>query len=337
MIPVSNGGGLQWPAIWIKSVQDDVHQQQWAINNDGSADTSKWNNMKNNLAWIATTLFLLGGCGLTQQQVLQSTSFGAATEAVGDVTEQTLLGLRHEMIEMNRYLMVLDTRKNPSNFVIEKKLPSVEAVRLRVGAAKALRQYGDVVLKLADPVDTKSLGSAAAGLAGELQELGAQTGKSLTDEQTGALGDVISAAGSMAIRQQKAKALKRFVRAYHPQVRQLSELIARDFDIDQRGMLRSYNLTAERLLNACNRALSQRRHSLTDRQLAIEGCVMAQLAQTRARQLQSQVKSVVSRLQRANQELLKVIDDKSYSKDELRDYASNTRSLINTLEVLAQR
>lgn len=278
----------------------------------------------------------ISGCGLTQQRILQANRFGASTKAVGETTENTLLDLRKEMMQMNRQILVLDRRKNPSTFVIEKKLPSLANTLIQVSAAKALKHYGEVVVGLADPQNTTDISDAASKLAGEVQGLSDKTGQPLTEEQTGALGEIINALSGLYVKHKKAKALRRFVNAYHGIINKLAKLIAKDFNLQKRGVLRSYSLTAERLMNSCNRVLSGSKHfRLTERQLAVDGCVMAQTAQSRSRVLATQTQVAITGLQTANTELFKLINDKQYSKKDIRDYAKKTQAFINTLEVLA--
>lgn len=286
---------------------------------------------------IVCITVLLAACGLTRQQVNQSSEFGYATEAIGQVTGNAFVDLRNDMIDMNRHIMVLDHRKNPSNFIIEEKVPSLESVQVRVAAANAVQHYGKVVAGLANPDSSADIGDAASSLAGEVADLASQTGKPVSQEQSGALSEIISALGGLYVKHKKARALKRFVNAYQDVITSVAGLLGDDFRPEGKGFVRSYLLTAERLMNACDRVLARGRSSLANRKIAIDGCVKAEYARVRAVTLSGQVLDSVAALKAANNEMVKAMNDRHYSVNELQDYAKKVRSTVNTLKVLADR
>lgn len=55
----------------------------------------------------------------SQTEILKTHTFGEATEKVGQFTEDEFISIREGIIEMNKELIAIDSRKTSKDFVLD--------------------------------------------------------------------------------------------------------------------------------------------------------------------------------------------------------------------------
>lgn len=285
--------------------------------------------------WLILPLcaLILGGCGLARNQIAATHAFGNATATLGALGEEEFIGIRNGIIEMNAALLALDVAKTTANLSLEGPT-SMAATTERVAAARALKDYGELLQALATAEPEVGLQKAAQAFADSMESA---LGEDWSVEQRDAVQEIITGAGSLFLERKKASALRRIVPAYEKPVDSLAVLLAADFSLDEEGFLQAYDITARRLKNAAIRVInSGSKYSLAEREPAVRAYRMAEMALARVAGLESRFVASIGTLREASRELAEAVKKRKYSREEIKDYAKQIRELADAYQVLAR-
>ncbi|MBN1780434.1 hypothetical protein JW948_04860 [bacterium] len=289
--------------------------------------------------WLAvlTLSVLISGCGLTHRQLLKTHQFGSATEKMGALGEEEFENIRSNIIRMNSELMAIDNTKTSASLILDRPA-SAEATMKRVAACKALRSYGELLVKLADKNDKDNLQTVTESLT-QNSALALQT--ELTDEQIEAIGRCAAGFGHIFIEKKKADALKKIIPAYEKPVHDLARLLMVDFslaaDMDSVGYLKALDITARRLKNASIRLVNAgAEYSVYERDRAVQAYVLAEQMLTRSESLNKKAVSSIKGLQKANSELVRIMLKDRPEADDIKKYAEEINELMNAYQVLTK-
>lgn len=276
---------------------------------------------------------LLSGCGLTSKQIIKTQSFGTATENIGKLGGDEFINIRNGIIEMNQALLIIDNTKTARDFKFDRTV-SPEATATRIAATKALKSYGNLLVKLTSEDRSQNLQKAANSL---IDNTTTALKKDLSDDKKGAINAIIVGLGSLWIEKRKADAVREIIPAYAEPVDELAHLLAKDFSLDDDafGYIKAYETTAKRLNNASMRIVNAgKRYTILERDRAVQALVLAQQALSKAKEVSKQASKAINALREANTELVKVIEDKPYSTDDIKAYAKQIQTFVNMYEVL---
>lgn len=273
------------------------------------------------------------GCGLTNKQIIKTQSFGTATSNIGKFGEEEFVNIRNGIIEMNKELISIDNTKMANSLKFDKPA-SAEATATRVAASKALNLYGDLLVKLVTEDRSENLKKVANSL---IDNTSIALKKEISDEKKDAINKLSVGLGSFLIEKKKADAAKEIIPAYQQPVNELAELLSEDFSLDDGalGFLKAYDTTAKRLKNASMRLVNAGdKYTVLERHRAVEALVMAEKAISRATEINKKANKTIAGLKNANAELVKVINDKKYSTDDIKAYAKQMQELVNMYQVI---
>jgi hypothetical protein len=276
----------------------------------------------------------LSGCGLTSKQIVKTQSFGTATESIGKLGAEEFVNIRNGIIVMNKELVAIDNTKTASDLKFDRPT-SPEATATRIAATKALKSYGELLVKLSTEDRTENLQKVANSL---INNTTAALKKDLSDEKKGAVNKIIVGLGSFWVEKKKADAAKEIIPAYEQPVNELSDLLAEDFSLDDSslGYIKAYDTTARRLKNASMRLVNAgAQYSVLERDRAVQALVLSESAMSRAKELSKKAGKAIGSLKKANAELVKVIKEEHYSTDDIKAYAKQIQELVNMFQVLA--
>lgn len=278
---------------------------------------------------------ILSGCGLTTNQVSKTQSFGKATQTIGKISEEEFIYIRNGIIEMNKQLIGIDNTKTSKDLKFDRPT-SAKATATRVAAAKALKSYGELLVKLVTEDRSGNLQKVADSFINNTTEA---LDNDLSNEKKDAINKIIVGLGSLWIEKEKAKAAKKIIPIYEEQINKLADLLVEDFALkeDSKGFIKGYERTATRLENASMRLVDAgSKYSVLERDRAVEALVLAQSSLSRAKEISSKATRALSTLKKANSELVKEIDEKSYSVKELKEYGKQIQELVNMYQVLTK-
>jgi hypothetical protein len=280
----------------------------------------------------ALVVALISGCGLTNNQIVKTQSFGAATASIGKLGEEEFVNIRNGIIEMNKELVSIDNTKTSNSLVFDKPT-FAEPTSKRIAASKALKLYGELLVKLVTEDRSENLQKAANAF---IDNTAVALNKELSDDNKGAINKIIVGLGSYWLDKKKADSAKEIVPAYQQPVDDLADLLREDFSLeDGLGYLKAYETTAKRLKNASMRLVNAgNKYTVLERDRAVHAFVMAEKAIIRSTELSKKAKKSIGNLKKANTELVKVIGEQKYSTDDIKVYAKQIQELVNMYQVL---
>jgi hypothetical protein len=294
--------------------------------------------MKKILIFVAGSLLVaasLTGCGLTSKQILKTQSFGIATENIGKIGEEEFVNIRNGIIQMNKELIAIDNTKTARDLKFDRPA-SPEATSTRVAASKALKSYGELLVKLVTEDRAENLQKVANSF---IDNTEVALKMDFPDDKIAAINKIIVGLGSFWVEKKKAEAAKEIIPAYQQPVNDLTDLLTEDFSLDDGalGYIKAYETTAKRLKNASMRLVNAgAQYSVLERDRAVQALVLSEHAISRAQEISKKASKAISGLKKANAELVKVIKDESYSSDDIKAYAKQIQELVNMYKVLTK-
>ncbi len=288
--------------------------------------------MKTKMLACLTWLTVLSGCGLTDNQIIKTESFGMATEQVGALSESEFINIRNGIMKMNEELLILGNTPIPNNFSLDKPA-SAEKTAKRVAASKALKLYGEVLVNLVNEDRTANLQDAANAL---LTNTSAALGSDLNGQQD-LISGIIVGFGSLWVDEEKANALQAIVPAYQDAVNSLADLLLEDFSLndDSLGYLKAYNTTAKKLKLAASTLLKTNdKLPMLERARAVQAFTLAETAINHSTELCKAGYKAIGELKMANAEFARIVSDTNYHADDIKSYAKQIQELVNMSQLL---
>jgi len=285
--------------------------------------------------YCLTLIAFISGCGLTNNQIVKTQSFGAATANIGKLGEEEFVNIRNSIIEMNQELVAIDNTKMSENLVFDKPTYA-EPTAKRVAASKALKLYGELLTQLVNENRSDNLQKTANSL---MDNTNAALGKDLSDDKQYALNKIIVGLGSIWIEKKKSEVTKELVVAYQQPVNELADLLSDDFSLDDSaaGYLKAYEVTARRLRNASMKLVNAGgKYSVLERDHAAHAYVLSDMAIARANEISTNAKKSIAGLKKANTELVKIMNNQQYNTNDIKDYAKQMQELVNIYQVLSK-
>lgn len=275
---------------------------------------------------------LLSGCGLSSNQIVKTQLFGAATANLGKLVEEEFVSIRRGIIEMNKELFSIDSTKKSKGLLFDKPA-FAEPTSKRVAASRALKLYGELLVKLTTEGRSQNLQEAANAL---VDNTIAALEKDLPAEKRGAINKIIVGFGSFWVEKKKADSAKEIILAYQQPVDALADLLSKDFSLEGEGYLEAYMNRAQDLKTASmNMVNKSDKYTVLERAHAVHAFALAEMAIIRSCELSKKANKSIDGLKKANAELVKVIGEQQYSTDDIKSYAKQIQELVNLHQVLA--
>ena len=169
------------------------------------------------LLWALVSLIPIGCSGLTVAQRAAVMKFGGAAADLGAVAAEEFRQSRFDVIAMNKARLGL----GDSTVKVDRLdgYFTLEDVNARVEAAMALREYGEVLARLAGGEGAMEVGAAAERLVGSLTRLRAARKIDISDEKLGAIGSAVAGVGGIVVEAERARAVREVTSVSGPAVR----------------------------------------------------------------------------------------------------------------------
>jgi len=285
---------------------------------------------------------LLSGCGLSGAQKAAVGKFAAAAADLGAVAGEEFRQSRFDVMAMNRARLGLGDRAVKAD-----KLDgyfTLADVSARVDAAHALREYGELLGRLAAGSESAAVGAAAGRLVGSLTKLRAAGRIEVSDEKLGAIGRAVAGIGGLVVEAERARAIDEVTEATGPAVRRLAELIRRDFDPEGEHWSVGYEAVAVRLGERAANARVDLGDAPTelDRAAAWLGA-QAALAEAEAlrgenmqrfREVSKRIAASATALVLAEKDMRGALGERAMGLDDLDIFADQVAELVTTYRLL---
>ncbi|SEP80399.1 hypothetical protein SAMN04244573_00491 [Azotobacter beijerinckii] len=172
----------------------------------------------------------------------------------------------------------------------------------------------------------------------------------IDDNKKSAVLGVIGIASTWFVESKKKKHIKPIVEAYSKDVGNLAGLLRNDLTLvedslcieeskrkaatSKIGVIDIYCTSADAVSELSGDVLKQKDLSYQEREFAYNSYVLAQQAKAEISALSSQGNGLVSKLSKANDQLLKVIEDDTYTADDIKAFAKQVEELQTHIKVL---
>lgn len=295
--------------------------------------------------------FSLSGCGLTLLQKQQISQFSTATESVAVTVQERFKSTREKVIELERRRLIMRNETPPQTFDIDGGL-SETGVATQIAALKALQSYGDILSKLATNDQGDAIAKSATNFLTQF-EVAKQTQDAaykLDDEKKNAILGVVDIAGSWFVENEKKKQVKLIVEKYSKDVGSLADILRNDLtlvegslcaseekrklEVSRSGIMDIYCTSADAVIELARDVLSEGDHSYQEREFAYSSFVLAEQAKTEIRMLSNQGGGLTSKLSKANDQLLTVVESDNYTADDIKAFAKQVEELQTHIKVL---
>lgn len=180
---------------------------------------------------------LLGGCGLSAEQKVAITTFAGASGTIADVSAEHLADMRADAIAVRSELAALGW-----NDPIEIKLDAdaedktglakqftPKTISVRVGAVRAIKDYGDLLTELAANDSAAKIKESANSFITSLNQV--RPGMVSEAQQAGIARIVELAAGGL-IDLKRQQAIEESVAVAHGPINEVLDLLEKDLDVD---------------------------------------------------------------------------------------------------------
>ncbi|MFA7259343.1 MAG: hypothetical protein WC013_07465 [Aeromonas bestiarum] len=294
---------------------------------------------------------LLSGCGLTQIQKQQVAQFATATESVAKTTQDQFKTTRDKVIELERRRLIMRNEAPPKTFDLDGGL-SESGIATQIATLKALQSYGDILNKLATNDQGDAISKAATNFMTQF-EAAKQTQDAaykIDDGKKSAVLGVIGIASTWFVENEKKKHIKPIIEAYYKDIGNLAELLRNDLTlvedslcieeskrktvVSKTGVIDIYCTSADAVSELSSDVLKEKNHSYQEREFAYNSYILAQQAKAEISTLSGQGNGLISKLSKANDQLLKVIEDDSYTTDDIKAFAKQVEELQTHINVL---
>jgi len=292
----------------------------------------------------------LSGCGLTQIQKQQVAQFATATESVATTTQEQFKNTRDKVIELERRRLIMRNEAPPQSFDLDGGL-SEKGIATQIATLKALQSYGDILNKLATNDQSEAIAKAATNFMTQFEaakQTQDDTYKLDESKKTVVLG-AIGIVSTWFVENEKKKHIKPIVEAYSDDVGNLAGLLLNDLTLEESslcieeskrkprisktGVMDIYCTSADAVSELASDVLLEKKHSYQEREFAYNSYVLAQQAKVEISTLSSQGDKLISILKKANNQLLKVIEDDSYIADDIKAFAKQVEELQTHIKI----
>ena len=184
-------------------------------------------------------LLLLSACGHSEGRLEATRTFSSASEKLGDVAAREIPSIRQQVIEMNATRIALESALGnslPAGDLDQKT--DLEAVTVRVKAAKLLENYGTLLYGLASDSQKADVEAAADALTNSIEGL-PESFRATDSTQLGVAGKVVAKLGLLLVESKKAEAIREIVFAYADQVKLVAGKLRDDLNPRQGGKFAS--------------------------------------------------------------------------------------------------
>lgn len=305
-------------------------------------------------------LISIYGCAITNNQKKAVDNLGKASESLGTIISNELPMLRKDTIEMNMVSLELKGAVQPNN--LDSYFDN-ETIAIRIDAAKALANYGRLLLSLvrddqterikknsdelfsnisrfntsASEIDFNQLGDKYSQLTGKpffVSEFDTSVFLVVNQSIQG-LGGIFQKIMLFYYHYKKFKCLKKIVGAYHDEINKICYLLMNDFSTHDKGMIHEYKNTIDILENSVSGIRFM--NDCCQRKVAVKGYYLLQQNETRMNTVAKNVESTLQALINANDTLAKYLDDKKLSDlSDLESLTLTIKDLTESIKVISK-
>ena len=281
---------------------------------------------------IIIFLFMATACAITTPQRSAITEFGEATALFAQLATSELHQMRDAVVAMNVSRLVLEgTAANPDLTNLDEQFDP-EVVKARVEAAQVLHTYGRMLVALSMGTQEADIQRAADSFLSSVKKLPISS-IGITQNQTGALGEVVEGIGQKVLDVKRRKAILRLVGKTRDVIPNLCDLFIQEFDPSSGKLATQYLNTTERLLPIAKIEFYDG-HTVSHRAAALAAYQLAMKYRERRSAVIQPISQAARDLKERHEDLLNALNEKSSTVDRLKAVGNEVKDYKWTLKAL---
>lgn len=274
--------------------------------------------------------FLASGCATRSLPRTGVQTFGLAADQAGRLGENEFVYIRNDIISMHKAISILD--QTPAAAISYDSQGGPQFVARQMAACKALRYYGDILMRLSC-ADNTGLVQRSASL--YLENLAMALATPPDEAITAAAVAIQTGCTATSDRE---KAIAHLAIASRQSIPALADMLQKALVTDNDSYLQQYNQTADSLQAVAMTVIDAgTRFSLTERQMAVDGYFLAEKARTRSRELGTHLHAVFEELKENNAALVRHAQDGTMPQADFTPFGRTLRQAGNMQEVLTDK
>lgn len=271
-------------------------------------------------------------CAITPPQRSAITEFGEATSSFANLATSELHQMRDAVVAMNSSRLTLKGADDSTDLTNLDEQFDPEVVRARVEAARALQAYGGMLVALSTGTQEADIQHAADKFISKVQKLPISS-LGVTQNQLGALGEVIEGIGQRVVEVKRRKAITDVVGNTHKVIPQLCDLFTQEFDPSSGRLAAQYLNTTERLLPIAKIEFYDGQ-TVSHRAAALQAYQLAMKYRDRRSAVIQPISQAARDLKNQHQNLVQALNDKGSTVDRLKAVGKQAKNYKSTLKAL---
>jgi hypothetical protein len=273
------------------------------------------------------------GCATKSTLRNATQTFGSATERIGRMGEDEFVTIRAETVAMNKAMLVLSQDMSAQDLVYDTPSPA-RGTAERVMACKALRHYGELLLRLTSDDRVQFVEKSCLAFT---ESMSAALHAEPTPAQRLVLSQIDAGLHETWTAGKRAQVIADVVLAYEESVSGLADLLLADFSLASPGYLKAYADTAAALQQKADAIIDAgEEYDLQDRQDAADASFLARQATTRATELGARIEAGLGSLKRNNAELADRLRNRTMDQADFRNFAVEIHRAGSMQQVLSR-
>ena len=301
---------------------------------------------------ILSLLVLLTGCGLSPHQKQHVSQFAYATERVSRSTQHQFKMTRTNILEIEKRRLIMRNVAPPTTLDLDGGL-SATGLATQLETLQALGAYGEILYALSSHAEVEQITKATADFVSHYENVNKRYdfSEALSEDKKDALLKLVGIGSSWFTEGKKKVSLTAIIHSYTPEIKKLAALLKNDLILKENslclanenrkttttiktGVIDHYCTSAKSLKQLASSHLRRKGLTFAQRQFAYESYVMALSAIEEVRLMSIIGAQTIESLIKANDSLVKVIEQDEFKTQDIKAYAEQVNELTTLANVL---
>jgi hypothetical protein len=260
------------------------------------------------LLLMLIAIIALSGCGLTVQQKKLLTQYSSAASAVGAQSSTEFKTMQDMVVQANKYNIVINGMETYAPLNALQGDLSDTNMYLRIAAAKALQNYGDLLGQLIGRVENEKLRKASDNMIKGAEKINANA---ISKDVEKGVQAAVMAVGRFSLEKKKAKAVRKVVLGYKDVIDGLCNALIIDFSADAGGVRQNATAVLEETKMSADEILRAPKLSISDRDVAMNAESFSSSALYQIRDQGELIAKQAAKIRQINNNLVKAFQNGS--------------------------
>lgn len=290
------------------------------------------------LVGFVVLLGINAGCALNASQKMALGQFSSSATKLGELTSSELMSMHDNTVKMTTERLLLGGKSKDGNLGDQRSLDrgfELKKVETISSATQALAAYGNSLSALVDDSQSANLKAASNQFVASLGNL-PEVKSQINDKQLEAIGTVIQEVGGLWVEWKRKQAVTTIIMESQQAVDKLCDLLIRDFKSDEpdKGWVSlQLQVVEDPLMVEATNALYDGK-TYNDRKIALEAFRLAYESHMRRTEVLERITGAAAAMKKANESLVNVISDSSWSIQDIKNFAEKAQSLQSAVKII---